>query len=784
VTDGHARRAGRLRGWARAAAVAAGLGSAAIAGEAHAIEYEIFVDVDDEEDLYELYASGQIGEDSYLSLLEIMRRGTDLDTADREELYALPNLTYAEVDRILAYRTEANRLRDPAALVPAGVLSQRKLAAIAAFLRRGEPPKVKAPVSGFAQYQTIWTAKDTRVPPMSLQARVTTLRHLTIGIGAFLTRNRLGPVTWDPNRQALTAEGIKPRVRLPKAFVQWDTPEYGVIAGSYRIGFGQRLTFDNSGRYTPNGFYLDDALVFRRGGLTRLCKESTGELDGPPCDTDVYVTPDHTIRVGLLGAAAGAKHIPVKDGWLQLYGFFSYQPRDIYQYQIYDRNVCDDPNVDTDDNPQCSSPSVFNKRQPLLAETSEFSFQTLPNMFDLVLGGGNFAWFHDRRTHVGVTGYGAQPRWLVGGADLDFRPYSPFPGGGAFGAVGADASWGYRWADVFAEVSRSFDREQQPGFVRDDPDDLAPLGGGFAGILRHTATWDVHEIEASVRYYDDDYNNPFARPIAATDQSGGVRASDEVGGRIRYSAFLGDRAATRTFLDLWSDTRGEQIQLRAFARADVDATKWFRPGLWFEYRDRNLRSAERVLGVGTDSDPLTPGQQVTESFCDLGDAASTFDSNDSFVTDTNDFVDVDPDAVDGESLTICTGERYSVTPRLRFAPHKRVWFLLQYRHDFVEDGNYPDGIRHDANAYFQIAARPIDPLRLRMRWRYYSDDIADSARLEESVWGYLDVSYRVARWLVPRLRYDIVFFLDDRESTQTRQPNPEHWLMLEIESRF
>lgn len=776
MTDPRARK---RRAGLHAAAIAIGLATATVATTAHAIEYEVFVDVDDEDDLYELYASGQIGEDSYLSLLEIMRRGTDLDTADRDELYTLPNLTYAEVDRILAYRTEAGRLRDPAALVPAGVLTQRKLAAIAPFLTTGDAKKVKAPVSGFAQFQTVWTSKDTRVPAMSLQARVTTLRHLTVGLGAIVTRNRLGPVTWDPNRQALTAESAAPRVRLPKAFVQWDTPEYGVIAGSYRIGFGQRLTFDNSGRYTPNGFYLDDALV-RRVELTRLCKESTGELDDAPCDTSVYVTPDHSFRIGLLGAAAGAKHIKVKSGWLQVYGFFSYQPRDLYQYQVYDKRACEDPTVDSE---QCTSPDVFHKRSPLLADTSEFSFQTLPNMFDLVLGGGNFAWFHDRRTHVGVTGYGAQPRWLVGGADLDFRPYSPFPSGGAFGAVGADASWGYRWADIFAEVSRSFDRERDPGFVLDNPNDLAPLGGGFAGILRHTATWDVHEIEATVRYYDDDYNNPFARPIAASDQSGGVRASDEVGGRLRYSAFLGDRAALRTFLDIWSDTAGEQIQLRTFARADVDATKWFRPGLWFEARDRNLRSAASVLGVGTDSDPLSPGQQVTESFCDLGDSASTFDTNDGIVPNTNDFEDIDPDSIE-DDLTICTGERYSVTPRLRFAPHKRVWLLLQYRHDFVEDGNYPDSIRHDANAYFQIAARPIDPLRLRMRWRYYSDDIADSARLEESVWGYVDVSYRVARWLVPRLRYDIVFLLDDRATTQARQPNPAHWLMFEVESRF
>lgn len=730
---------------------------------AQAIEYEVFIDIEDEDELYDLYVTGQIGESTYLSLLDIFRRGTDLDTADREALYALPNLTYTEVDRILAYRTEAGRIRDPAALVPAGVLTARKLASIAAFLQVGDAPGKRAPVTGFAQYQTIWTARDDRVPPMALRARITTLRHLTLGMAGVVTRNQPGVASWDPNRNGLIADAPAARVRLPKAFVQWDTPEYGVIAGSYRIGFGQRLTFDNSGRYTPNGFYLDDA-YYRRFDLTRRCKESAGELDAVTCDTDEYVTPDFSTRYGLLGVAAGAKHIPAGKGWLQVYGFFSYQRRDLYQYQMYDKNVCDDP---TSDDESCSAPSVYKRPSPLLAETSTFSYATLPNLFDVVLGGGNFSWFHDRRTHVGVTGFGAQPKWLVEGADLDFRPYAPFPYGGSFGAVGADASWGHRWADLFLEVSRSFDHQSEE------------LGGGYAGILRHTATWDVHEIEVSARFYDDAYNNPYARPIAAADQNNGVRASDEVGGRVRYSAFLGDRASVRSLFDLWSGVGGEQIQLNTYLRADVDVNDWFRPGLWFQVRDRNIRSLNSVIGVSGDADPFVDGQQVVESACDIGDTASEFDAND-VVVGSDDF---DPNTTPG-ALGVCTGERYSLTPRLRFAPHRKVWLLLQYRHDFVEDSNHPESIRHDANAMFTISARPIDPLRLRMRWRYYNDDISTNTRLEDSLWGYLDVSYRVARWLVPRVRYDIVFRLDQRESTLARKPNPEHWLLFEVESRF
>ncbi|MBK8237311.1 MAG: hypothetical protein IPK74_17345 [Deltaproteobacteria bacterium] len=721
-----------------------------VGGPAHAIEYEIFIDVDDDDDLYELYTSGQISEGTYDTLVDLMRRGTDLDTAAREDLYALPNLTYVDVDRILAYRAEAGHIHDPAALVTAGVLSELTLSSIAAFLTVGEVDPRKAPVNGSIRYQTVWTVGDNRAPPMVLQARVNTLQHLTLGMAGFLTHNRLGPVAWDPNRDALSAEIDRPRVRLPKAFIQWDTPEYGVILGSYRVGFGQRLTFDNSGRYTPNGFFLDDSYL-RRVKLTRLCKESTGELDGVPCDTSKYGSPDYRFRYGLLGVAAGAKHISLPKGWLQLYGFFSFQPRDIYQYQVYDTDRCSDP---TDsDNPDCSAPPVFKRRDPLLAESSEYSFQTLPNLFDLMLGGGNFSWFHDRRTHVGVTGYGAAPRWRAQGVDLDFRPYSPFPYGGAFGAVGADASWGYRWADLFVEVARSFDNQTKPG------------GGGMGTVVRHTATWDVHEIEVSARYYDKKFNNPFSRSIAAADQNAGLRASNEAGGRVRYSAQLADRVTLRTFLDVWSDVDRPRPQVKFYARADAQATDWFRPGLWFQVQDRDIGDNGGV-----------------ESYCDLGDNAYDVDANGSTVTE--DPQDTMPSTEPGATVVGCTGERYSMTARMRFDPHRRVWMQLQWRHDFTEDSDYPGSVRHDGAGIFLITTNPIDPLRIRMRWRYYDDDIQNRARYEQSVWGYFDVSYRVRRWFVPRVRYDLIFRLDRRDATLARSPNPEHWLWFEVSSRF
>ena len=57
----------------------------------------------------------------------------------------------------------------------------------------------------------------------------------------------------------------------------------------------------------------------------------------------------------------------------------------------------------------CGAPTVF--VQPPgspLTPTSRYAYETLPNMFEERLVGGNVAFFADRRTSVGVTAYGAE----------------------------------------------------------------------------------------------------------------------------------------------------------------------------------------------------------------------------------------------------------------------------------------------------------------------------------------------------------------------------------------
>lgn len=710
----------------------AALAAAAAFGlpRAGASPYEASIDADTEEDLYDLAATGQIDDAALAELVELFQRGVDLNRAGREELYALPNLTYAEVDAILAYREVAGWIRDPVDLVAAGALSQERLEAIAGFLIVTRPAPARFATDGWLAAETRWTASDEEVPPVALRARLSTLDNLTVGFASTFSRNRLADVEFDSNRGALSAVAKEGQLNVPKFYARWETDRWGLIAGTYRIGFGQRLTFDNTSLYTPNGFYSDDQLI-RETSLVRRCRQSASdEVEESPCAGtagDIYETPDYAWREGLLGAAIGLKKLEMGAGHLQSYAFASYQRHSIYQYELFNPSTCDDPR--NDDEEGCGTPDVFVRQEDPLEPTARFSFSTLPDVYAESTAGGNLTYVASRRSHIGVTGYRSDVTWLPDGMPLDFQEWSRLPYGGPFGAVGADAAFGVSRFDFTAEITRSFDS-------------MADGGGGLGAILRWVTTFaKQNELEASVRYYDEAFKNPYARPIAAVDEFEGVSARDEMGVRLRYGARLDGRLSLRGTADLWRTPSDGNTDLLLSARGDLDLADTYRVGFSGLYKNKDLS---------------------------LNGTGQCFD------------VTVE---VDGEPVP-CAGEKIQVQGRLGYAPTRRVSVTGQYQHELGTDMRYPDRLRQDISASLIGVARPADRLRLRARVRYLFDDISDNTYLEQSVWGYLTTSWRLRDrdWL--RVRYDVYVYLDERESTQTRVPSPEHWLWLEYQSRF
>ena len=222
-----------------------------LAAPAHAVEYEVFVAIQDQDELDELRLNQEIDDETYQALTELLDVGVDLEDADVDTIYSLPNLTREEADRIVEYRDKAGGLPDPAALVFAGILSDEKLLALAPFLRVSERRVGQIPVTVRGSLQTWYVPGDDRVPATQLAARARIGRELTLGLMGFNTERRLGGVVYDPVRDALSAEAPAFGFDAPKFFAQWDNGPVRAIAGTYTIGFGQRLTFDTTGLETP-----------------------------------------------------------------------------------------------------------------------------------------------------------------------------------------------------------------------------------------------------------------------------------------------------------------------------------------------------------------------------------------------------------------------------------------------------------------------------------------------------------------------------------------------------
>lgn len=741
-------------GWVRTA-ISSLLVLACAASIAHATPYETFVDVDNEGDLLDLLAAGTITEDTYNELLDLLTRGVDISRADRNELYTLPNLTYEDVDAILAYRKlNKGRIKDPAELVTSGALSEDKLLAIASFIITREQADKPFAANGWIRVMTRanphdfnpYSPQDPLLPPLGLRTRFTALRYVTAGAALTTTRLDIGNPVYDPARGALVADQRSYQFRAPKAYLKYENDHLAVIGGSYRIGFGQRLTFDNSSAYSPNGVYIDDQL-FYSADLNRACRESQGELISSPCTgirSAEYVTPDFAWRDGLFGIAAGAKKIELPTGHMQLYGFGSVARKSIYQYELVDRNKCNDPHDDDASGGVCAAPDVFVKPEgSLLDATSRHSFATLPNVFQERLAGGNLTYFADRRNSVGITGYGAQHINLVGGVDLDYQEWSRFPTGKKFGAVGANFSFGRDWLDLFGEATVSIDAmpEQDPSLTP------AKGGGGPAAILRMTATRKKEELEVVARYFSTDYLNPYGRPIAQNDQFEGQRARDEAGGRVRYIR-TSKEMQIRALADVWTNPSDpdKPVKIDTYARVNVKTTPVLWLGLWERFQDKNLK--------------LTGHDQCFEISNELDET--------------------------GETIP-CAGMQLSTIVRAQYEPNNRMSATLQVEHQLLDDNTQMELVnkfRQDLAIWAVGYYRPGPQTRARVRVRFLDEAIHDNTYQERSIAGLVDVTQRVRERDSVRVRIDTKFWLDKRDSTLDRVPNPELSLWLFYEAKL
>ncbi len=578
----------------RVAALALLVGVSLLAGRAaQASQYEVFVDVETEQDLYDLRNEGQISEPTFETLKTLMRQPLDLNASSRARVLSLPNIDSQTADRILAHRAKTGALSGLQDLLDAAILTRKIARSLRPFVTfEAVNERKRRPTHASLRLQTRSSGKYDLYPPaMAFQARLRTARGVHFGLAASLRRRQVGPARFDSQRNALSARPPRVRPLVPKFFLLWRGTRWSLAAGTYRIGFAQSLVFDTTSEVLAHGFVGDDALS-RPSALTRRCRERALQTASQSCrhGPSLRVTPDYSWTNGLTGLAIGFRSGRQPRGWNEVHAWGSYQVHRASQYELRIAAQCPDPR--RDDEP-CTPPTVLVRRRDVLGPKTQWTSTSFARMYAEALSGAQLSHFWSSRRHIGITGYGAKLHWMRRGVELGLQESARLPYGGPFGAVGLDLAYGRRRHDFQLELARSFDRQTR-------------AQGGWAAIARSLSTFGTAQVDVSARYYDSRYSNPHARPSAAADQLDGLRARDETGLRVKTWLELGDRWTLRGVADFWAELSTAALKSELRLRADFEPGRRWSGSLWATQRTseggRFISTALRLLA--------RPGQQL------------------------------------------------------------------------------------------------------------------------------------------------------------------------------
>jgi hypothetical protein len=363
---------------------------------AQAYDYGTAIIVRSEADIIELEYMGEIDEEMRDQLLDLFDNPIDLNTASREDLVLLPEVTYSIADRIIEHRK-----RDPfdterqlRAIVGPSIWSQVK-----PFVTTMKVPEPPDPMKG-SVHARYYDAFDDGKPPMSsLKAKVRYHRWFEAGV---LVAEEQGPYGVSYDNDTITVEGVRPLVSLERVYATVDRGGWAVMMGHYKAGFGQRLTFDVTDKQRPHGFYQD----------LRITEDSEGY--------DSY-----SVSRRLLGVAASTERQLGDEGpRLDLTVFASSNPHDLYY-------------------------TYFSPHDYTVTSEDEVKYPTFPWVYREDILGLNSTLFWSKRVHAGFTGWGGH---VSKAYDFDFTN-TPIPNRDFYGALGVDGAYGQGFYDIFGEVA-------------------------------------------------------------------------------------------------------------------------------------------------------------------------------------------------------------------------------------------------------------------------------------------------------------------------------------------
>ena len=479
-----------------------------LATTALAREYSVNIQVSDEQDLRELYYDGEIDDEEFQVLLRMLESPIDLNYSEKADLYQLPGVTAMLADAIVE-----ERIVNGSYLVLTDLLTRvdgttwRLLRQIDPFVVVSMVKGTTPPVRGAIRYSlfkdwsgcSILEEEDDyparskyrcqlgydKFPAMGLSGGAQVLGWLDFGLAAALHEG-VKQAEYDPASRDIHASYGMPLLQLHSGYVRVRRPNGQALVGNYNADFGSGLVMGTSSGRDRHGFTV-----------RRLLGTSTEDRIAPP--------------KGLFGAAARAYPLRVGRADLDISVFGSIRNYDLYSSYL---NITGGEDVDPLTE-QFSSPRIWIDGQ------RSYSI-TLPNVFRVALAGGNLSVRINRRTHVGITGYGAHlDKAMMPGVE-DQRTFyiaQRWPTSSDFGTIGLDGALGFGLIDFSGELAFWLDREPAIALY-------------FRAIVE--PAWG--EFVLSARHYGKGYANPFAHGEANSDQLFGYTDRNEQG--IRFKALI------------------------------------------------------------------------------------------------------------------------------------------------------------------------------------------------------------------------------------------------------
>ncbi|MFH1467404.1 MAG: helix-hairpin-helix domain-containing protein [Pseudomonadota bacterium] len=518
-----------------------------------AFDYGSPILVSSEADVVELEYAGEIDEEMRDQLLDLLDEPLDLNDASRDDLALLPDVTYTMADRIIARRQKEpfRNVRELRDLVGRATWNQVKPFVLVTPVEQ----KLGEPVKGQVSVRYLDAFKDETFPVMYLKTREKYRKWLEAGLIVAEEETVYG-VDYDAERApAITVEGERPVVSLERVYLQAKRSSWSVLVGHYKVGFGQRLTFDVTDKQRPNGFSND----------LKIYEDYEGY--------DSYSVPRR-----LLGVVASLRR-PVADGgaWVEATAFASSNPQDLYY-------------------------TYFSPHDYTVTGDGEVTYPTFPWVYREDILGANASYFWTKRQHVGVTAWGGHT-WKS--YDFDFTN-TPIPNRPFYGAAGVDGAWGEGVFDVLGEVALTdrgglgarVETVADPGFVEaklafryygQNFDNPHSRGQSEPDQFGYTEGWEDYEYV----------------------ESGGDRDRNEIGPQAQVTVEPLGWLKVRAKGDLWHVPTDDVNHLYAEGRIDVDPMSWLGIDLVGYLRDKDIAVGGRDQTYDSSGDEDGKGSKLS-----------------------------------------------------------------------------------------------------------------------------------------------------------------------------